>query len=43
MVKSVYYIDRFTDEIKSMEDNELMNYSDKTLVWSRSYFIGWRI
>lgn len=34
-IMNVYYIDKLTDEIKRMDDSELVMYTNKTLVWSR--------
>lgn len=34
-IMNVYYIDNMTDSVMSMDDNELINYDNKTLVWSR--------
>ena len=34
-IMHVYYIDNLTDEIMCMNDSELINYANKTLVWTR--------
>lgn len=34
-IKNIYYIDNLSNRINSMDDNELINYKDKVLVWSR--------
>ena len=34
-IKNIYYIDNLSKRINSMDDNELINYKDKVLVWSR--------
>lgn len=34
-IMNVYYIDNMTDSVMSMDDNELINYDNKTLVWTR--------
>lgn len=32
-IKHIYYIDNLSNKIMTMNDNELMNYSNKTLIW----------
>ena len=34
-IKHIYYIDNLSNKIMSMNDNELMNYSNKVLIWER--------
>ena len=34
-IKNIYYINNLSNRINSMDDNELINYKDKVLVWSR--------
>lgn len=34
-IMNVYYIDNMTDIVMSMDNNELINYDNKTLVWTR--------
>lgn len=34
-IKNIYYIDNLSNRINSMDDNDLINYKDKVLVWSR--------
>ncbi len=34
-IMNVYYIDNMTDSVMSMDNNELINYDNKTLVWTR--------
>ena len=36
-IKHIYYIDNLSNKIMSMNDNELMNYSNKVLIWEREY------
>lgn len=35
VIKCIYYIDNLSNKVSSMDDNELINYKDKILVWSR--------
>ena len=35
VIKNIYYIDNLSKRISSMDDNKLINYKDKVLVWSR--------
>ena len=34
-IKHIYYIDNFTKKIKVLDDNELIAYENKVLIWSR--------
>ena len=34
-IKNIYYIDNLSNRISTMDDNELINYKDKILIWSR--------
>ena len=34
-IMNVYYIDNMSDSVMSMDNNELINYDNKTLVWTR--------
>ena len=34
-IKHIYYIDNLSTKIMNMSDNELINYSNKTLIWER--------
>ena len=34
-IKHVYYIDNLSNKVMSMNDNELINYSNKILIWER--------
>ena len=35
VIKNIYYIDNLSKRISSMDDNKLINYKDKVLIWSR--------
>jgi len=35
VIKHIYYIDNLSNKISTMDDNELINYKNKVLVWSR--------
>lgn len=34
-IKNIYYINNLSNRISTMDDNELINYKDKILIWSR--------
>ena len=35
VIKSIYYVNNLKNKFSSMDDNKLINYKDKILVWSR--------
>lgn len=35
VIKHIYYIDNLSNKVSTMDDNELINYKNKVLVWSR--------
>ena len=35
VIKSIYYVNNLKNKFSSMDENKLMNYKDKILVWSR--------